>query len=44
MNMNELVQTFKNVVEIFNLVEGQNRGLKYITIYLVVLLALSSTI
>ena len=28
MNMNDLVQTFKNIVENFNLVEGQNRGLK----------------
>ena len=28
MNMNNLVQTFKNVVENFNLVEGKNRGLK----------------
>ena len=28
MNMNELVQTFKNIVENFNILEGQNRGLK----------------
>ena len=26
--MNELVQTFKNIVENFNILEGQNRGLK----------------
>ena len=28
MNMNRLVQTFRNIVEIFNILEGQNRGLK----------------
>ena len=28
MNMDELVQTFKNIVENFNILEGQNRGLK----------------
>ena len=27
MNMNELLQTFKKIVENYNLVEGQNRGL-----------------
>ena len=28
MNMNRLVQTFRNIVENFNILEGQNRGLK----------------
>ena len=28
MNMNNIVQTFKNIVENFSLVDGQNRGLK----------------
>ena len=28
MDMNELLQTFKNIVENYNLVEGQNRGLQ----------------
>ena len=28
MNMNGLVQTFRNIVENFNILEGQNRGLK----------------
>ena len=27
MNMNNIVQTFKTIVEDFNLVDGQNRGL-----------------
>ena len=27
MNMNNIVQTFKTVVDDFNLVDGQNRGL-----------------
>ena len=28
MNMNNIIQTFKTIVEDFNLVDGQNRGLK----------------
>ena len=28
MNMNNIIQTFKTIVEDFNLVDGQNRGFK----------------